>query len=143
MGGGDVRSLHAYPGPAKPEYDGMRACVEGECGALGRPIQGHMWGGAGRWGTVYFPSRQRFYDAYFEFIGKLSTLKAENGLAGAVFFQFNDVETDLNGFATYDRAVIKMPVDTVRMLSEELIKDDGKAPASNKDSRPAPTKEAP
>ena len=143
MGGGDVRSLHAYPGPAKPEYDGIRACVVGECGGLGEAISGHMWGGIGVWSTVYFPSRKRFNEAYIEFVGKLATFKDENGLAGAVITQFTDVETDLNGFMTYDRAVIKMPLETVRMLNKELVKAQGEAPENSTDAHPAPTKEAP
>jgi hypothetical protein len=37
---GDIKDLHAYPGPAAPKPDGKRAIVLGEFGGLGLPLEG-------------------------------------------------------------------------------------------------------
>ena len=42
------------------------------------------------------------------------------GLSAAVYTQTTDVEGEVNGFMTYDRKVIKMPVDSVRRLHDKL-----------------------
>ena len=51
-GGGDVSDMHRYPGPGMrgPEKD--RACVLGEFGGLGMPVNGHTWQQEKNWGYV-------------------------------------------------------------------------------------------
>jgi hypothetical protein len=56
------------------------------------------------------------------------------GLAAAIYTQTTDVETEINGFLTYDRKVEKMDLLAVRNAHQELIgtslsKLDGGAPA--------------
>ena len=121
MGGGDVRSLHQYPGPPAPEFDGKRACVVGECGALGMVIPKHIWGSSTHLNTMYFNSVGELTGAYRNLAENLEVLKNKHGLAAAVITQWSDVERELNGFVTYDRAIIKMPVETVRKLNGELV----------------------
>ena len=36
------------------------------------------------------------------------------GLSAAVYTQLSDVEHELNGLVTYDRSVVKLPVQTLR-----------------------------
>ncbi|HEU4390311.1 MAG TPA: hypothetical protein VFV34_21085 [Blastocatellia bacterium] len=42
-------------------------------------------------------------------------MNEETGLSAAVYTQLTDVETEVNGLMTYDRKVIKLPVETVRV----------------------------
>jgi len=42
------------------------------------------------------------------------------GLAAAVYTQLSDVEEELNGFVTYDRAVEKMPAERMAKLNGKL-----------------------
>jgi hypothetical protein len=42
------------------------------------------------------------------------------GLAAAVYTQTTDVEVEVNGLMTYDRKVIKFPVEAIRKLHQEL-----------------------
>lgn len=44
----------------------------------------------------------------------------ENGLSGAVYTQTSDVEIEINGYLTYDREVVKMDADRLRMIHQEL-----------------------
>lgn len=120
MGVGDVRSLHQYPGPASPAHDGKRAWVMGECGGLGLRISDHLWGGIVQWNTTFFQTSEQLTAAYDGLITNLKTMKDKEGLAAAVVTQWTDVERELNGFLTYDRAVIKMPVDKIRKYNALL-----------------------
>ena len=121
MGGGDVRSLHQYPGPARPEHDGKRACVLGECGALGLAVPGHLWGGQGHWNTAYLQTPDELTQRYSLLISQIQRLAETNGLSGAVITELTDVETELDGFMTYDREVMKTPEAKVREINERVI----------------------
>lgn len=38
------------------------------------------------------------------------------GLSAAVYTQLSDVEHELNGLVTYDRSIVKLPVQTLRKI---------------------------
>lgn len=122
MGVGDVRSLHAYPGPVKPEFDGRRACVEGECGGSALIVPGHLWGRPGYWNVTYFKTSTALTSAYGSLMSKVQGWAETNGLSGAVVTQLADVETELDGFMTYDREVIKMPTNEVNAINARVIR---------------------
>ena len=44
----------------------------------------------------------------------------KNGLCGAIITQLSDVEDEINGFLTYDRAVNKGDAVTMQRLAKEL-----------------------
>jgi hypothetical protein len=52
----------------------------------------------------------------------------EKGLAAAVYTQTTDVEVEVNGLMTYDRAVLKLDADNIRALHEAVI--NAKPPAA-------------
>ncbi len=121
MGGGDVRSLHLYPGPALPVQDGKRACVLGECGGLGLVIPEHQWGRPGHWNITPFQTAEALTAGYQSLTSKIATLAEQNGLSGAVITQLTDVETEGSGFMTYDRVVIKMPLEAIREANAKVF----------------------
>ncbi|MGY0034827.1 hypothetical protein [Pedobacter sp. NJ-S-72] len=41
-------------------------------------------------------------------------------MSAAVYTQTTDVEGEINGFMTYDRKVIKMPVEELKRVNEKL-----------------------
>ncbi|MGN6353793.1 MAG: hypothetical protein ACTHLB_10410 [Parafilimonas sp.] len=43
-----------------------------------------------------------------------------HGLSAAVYTQTTDVEGEINGFMTYDRKVMKMPIDKLKAANEKL-----------------------
>jgi len=107
-GVGDVVDEHAYPGPAIPNDDGRRARVLGEFGGLGLPLEGHTWVPQDNWGYRTFTDTASLGEAYLELLRQLRFLESE-GLAAAVYTQTTDVEIEVNGMMTYDRAVVKLP----------------------------------
>jgi len=104
---GDVVDVHDYPGPKAPPNEPGRAAVLGEFGGLGLPLSGHTWQDEANWGYRSFTSPEELTKAYLGLIEKLVPM-IEHGLSAAVYTQTTDVEIEVNGLMTYDRAVIKM-----------------------------------
>ena len=131
---GDVVDLHAYPGPSMPPVESVRAALLGEFGGLGLPIEGHTWLDRGNWGYRSFTSLEDLNKAYQDLLAQLR-LHAGDGLAGAIYTQTTDVEVEVNGVMTYDRAVTKLSPESVaanRRLFEVPPKITHLVPASDR-----------
>ena len=113
-GVGDVHDIHTYPGPDLPVPDPRRALVVGEFGGLGLPLAGHTWQDQGSWGYRRFGDLDSLGDAYTALIEQLRRLEGA-GVAAAVYTQLSDVEVEVNGVMTYDRAVVKLPASAPRL----------------------------
>jgi len=107
-GSGDVKDIHSYPGPAAPKLEEKRVAVLGEFGGLGLPIKGHTWQDERNWGYRSFKSSEELTDAYIGLIRRLRPMTGDQGLCAAVYTQTTDVEVEVNGLMTYDRALVKM-----------------------------------
>jgi hypothetical protein len=118
-GVGDVHDIHSYPGPAAPEVEENRACVLGEFGGLGLPIKGHTWQDEKNWGYRSYKTREELTDAYLSLIDNLRSLIG-HGLSAAVYTQTTDVEIEVNGLMTYDRAMIKMDTEKIAAANRRL-----------------------
>ncbi len=118
---GDIEDLHNYPDPAMPRPDifgAKKALVLGEFGGLGLPVQGHTWQEKS-WGYQSFKSNDSLFKRYQSLTAKLAEL-IKAGLSAAVYTQTTDVEGEVNGFMTYDRKVMKMPIEKLRADNERL-----------------------
>ena len=118
-GTGDMYDMHRYPGPAMPEPEGHRAIVLGEFGGLGLPLQGHLWWDKRNWGYRTYKSLDELQQSYALLIRKLHPLVGA-GLAAAVYTQTTDVEGEVNGLMTYDRAVVKYDIERMAALHKKL-----------------------
>lgn len=113
-GVGDVNDMHRYPGPGSPDPEPNRAVVLGEFGGLGLPVRGHTWQAEKNWGYRSFTDAASLTSAYLDLIAKLFPLIDAKGLSAAVYTQTTDVEVEVNGLMTYDRALVKMDAGEVR-----------------------------
>ncbi len=120
-GVGDVRDIHKYPGPDAPPVESKRAGVLGEFGGLGLPLPGHTWQAEKNWGYRSFKTPQELTDAYLGLIDKLHPLLGGPGLSAAVYTQTTDVEIEVNGLMTYDRALIKMDAAKITEANRRLF----------------------
>jgi hypothetical protein len=112
-GVGDVNDIHRYPGPAAPKPEEKRAGVLGEFGGLGLPVSGHTWQNEKNWGYRSFTNSAALTGAYVDLMLKLYPLIGAEGLSAAVYTQTTDVEVEVNGLMTYDRAMTKMDADII------------------------------
>lgn len=118
---GHVIDLHNYPDPAMPRpevFGAKQALVLGEYGGLGLPVEGHLWQEK-NWGYQSFKAYDSLFMRYDGMNDKMADL-IKQGLSAAVYTQTTDVEGEINGFMTYDRKVMKMPMDKLRASNTKL-----------------------
>lgn len=122
---GDMIDLHHYPDPAMPDPEVFgstgRALVLGEYGGLGLPVEGHTWQQKDNWGYQSFKDKDALIKRYGQFVHRLADL-IPRGLAAAVYTQTTDVEVETNGIMTYDRKVIKMPIEQLQKIHAPLYR---------------------
>jgi hypothetical protein len=119
---GDVHDIHVYRGPGSPKPEEKRAAVLGEFGGLGLPLSGHTWQSDRNWGYGgAFKTPGELTNVYLELIERLHPLIGKPGLSAAVYTQTTDVEIEVNGLMTYDRAIVKMPEDKIIAAHKRLF----------------------
>lgn len=125
---GDFLDLHNYvgPGPA-PQPDDGRASVVGEFGGLGLVESGHLWTTEGNHAYETEDSEAELTDRYVELFDQTKRLVTRCGLSAAVYTQTTDVETEVNGFFTYDRRILKLDAKRMRKAHEAVIAASGTA----------------
>ncbi|RYG17285.1 MAG: beta-galactosidase [Chitinophagaceae bacterium] len=119
---GDIVDLHNYPEPKMPRPDifgKTQAIVLGEFGGLGLPIVDHTWQNDKNWGYQTFKNADELFAKYSTFMDRLEVL-IQKGLSAAVYTQTTDVEIETNGLMTYDRKVIKVPLEKLKGVTDKL-----------------------
>jgi hypothetical protein len=91
----------------------------GEFGGLGLPVENHTWQEKNNWGYQSFKTSDELFARYSELMERIPALISK-GLSAAVYTQTTDVEVEVNGLMTYDRKVIKMPVEALKKLHNSL-----------------------
>lgn len=117
---GDVIDVHRYPGPFAPKPTADRAAVLGEYGGLGLPLKGHTWQNEKNWGYRSFTDQTSLTNTYLDLLDKLHPMIGNPGLSAAIYTQTTDVEVEVNGLLTYDRAVEKLPVEVLARAHKAL-----------------------
>jgi beta-galactosidase/beta-glucuronidase len=118
---------HQYPGPGMPPMQQERAMVLGEFGGLGLPVTGHLWQEKDNWGYRKYQTSDTLTMKYADLINQIPEMISK-GLSAAIYTQTTDVEGEVNGLMTYDRAMIKMDADRVKQINSVLFKP-AKAPS--------------
>ncbi|MCJ7702543.1 MAG: hypothetical protein MUO62_13250, partial [Anaerolineales bacterium] len=129
QGGGDVRSIHTYFKALKPEashqppagsQDLGRGVILSEFGGYTLQLEGHIWNPETVFGYSKYDSPQALTEAYIDLIETQLKPWIKMGLSGAVYTQTSDVEIEVNGYLTYDRAVVKMDTERLAELHKSL-----------------------
>jgi hypothetical protein len=135
---GDVHDWHVYPGPGAPPAEEKRAIVLGEFGGLGLPLEGHTWQAKDNWGYRSYQNKEDLNYAFAALYDRMPEL-IERGLSAAVYTQTTDVEVEVNGLMTYDRAVLKIDAETAqeahRSLNRRIVRVDEVLATSEKEGQ--------
>ena len=123
---GEILDHHQYPGPGAPPVVTDRAMVLGEFGGLGLPIKGHTWQEEKNWGYRSFKTAEELTDNYVSLLKKLHPMIEDAGLSAAIYTQTTDVEVEVNGLMTYDRALVKMDANAVTAANKAVYTPAGK-----------------
>lgn len=117
---GHIRDNHHYRAPTNPHPPHNRASVNGEYGAIGYKVAGHLWDDDGPWVHDTYAGKDAATKEYVNFATQLRGFRDKDALSGAVYTQLTDVENEVNGLYTYDRKIEKLDKDTVRKVNLSL-----------------------
>ena len=121
--GGDIKSLHRYVFPVTmPKLDNKRAFVITEFGGYQNTYTGHTWTDNKTFGLyLKFKNKDTLTNAYKKLHEKQIIPLIDKGLCGTVYTQVSDVENELNGIYTYDRAHLKIDEETIIAINKKLV----------------------
>ena len=120
QGGGDIQSMHKYILPIRMRKLDNRAFVITEYGGYSQKVPGHMWNPKKAFGYLMFGSLAKLSAAYEKLHKKQVIPLIEKGLSGTIYTQVSDVENEVNGIYTYDRAVLKMDEEMLKRINAQL-----------------------
>ncbi len=125
QGGGDCKSFHVYF-KVLPlvKAEQKRAVVLSEFGGYALKLEGHLWNPEAEFGYRKYETSEALTEAYLELLEKQLKPWVDAGLSAAIYTQTTDVEIEVNGYLTYDRAVEKMDFGRVREAHEGLLMSD-------------------
>ncbi|TDC68650.1 glycoside hydrolase family 2 [Actinomadura sp. GC306] len=120
QGAGDLRSLHVYFRRFRvPRRDDPRVLVLSEYGGYNLRVDGHTFNDED-FGYKRYDSAERLGAAFARLHAQQIVPAIPRGLSATVYTQLSDVEDELNGLLTYDRAVCKLPERLVRSVNARL-----------------------
>ena len=115
---GNFLDLHSYPHPAQYLKVDNLINILGEFGGLALDIKGHTWK-EDNWGYKTCKSKEEVTEKYEEYIYLL--INSFKSFSAAIYTQTTDVEIEINGLITYDRAEIKVIEQRIKAANEKII----------------------
>ncbi|GEC72605.1 Glycosyl hydrolases family 2, TIM barrel domain [Flavobacterium flevense] len=119
---GHIKDNHSYRPPSVPFASNKRAVVNGEYGAIGYNVPGHIWDLDGPWVHYNYEGKEAATKEYERFIKMIVDDFQKQGLSASVYTQWTDVENEMNGLYTYDRKVEKLDKERVKKANESTYK---------------------
>ena len=114
-----LKSLHIYYTPLRVPRD-PRPVVLSEFGGYSMQTEGHIFDPDREFGYKKFKTEAELVEALRTlYLDKLKPL-IKKGLCAAIYTQASDVEEEINGLVTYDRAVQKVPTDVMRAINDDI-----------------------
>ncbi|MFA5612472.1 MAG: hypothetical protein WDA04_06405, partial [Anaerolineaceae bacterium] len=121
QGGGDFQSRHVYIKKLSARVADERILAVTEFGGYTMQVDGHVYTESKRFGYGHYSNSAALTTAYLNLLEKQVKPLIPEGLCAAIYTQTTDIETEINGFLTYDRKVEKMDAAILRKAHRELI----------------------
>jgi len=120
---GDFKSKHIYFKPLpEPQPGSERAWVLSEFGGYSLNLLQNAWNPNKDFGYKKFKNKTSLTTGYINLLEDQLIPWVKAGLSAAVYTQTTDVETEVNGFLTYDRKINKMDLETIKKVHQSLYK---------------------
>ena len=116
-----MKSMHTYYTPLRAPRD-SRPVVLSEFGGYSKKTDGHVYSEK-EFGYKIFKTDEELHSAIQRLYSKKLKPLIKKGLCAAVYTQVSDVEEEINGLVTYDRKVVKIPVEMMKALNDELARE--------------------
>jgi len=115
----DITDIHSYPDPMNSIQMNGKVRVLGEFGGIGVFIPDHQWYVNSAWG--YVTVTPAGLKGKYTIMNQYLKLLEKEGLSASIYTQPFDVEGEQNGLMTYDREVIKIPIEDLRKIHSQLV----------------------
>lgn len=123
-GTSDTKSLHIYFKPLFVPRNDDRCYILSEFGGYAIKTEGHMYSPDNQFGYRIYKKPEALAKAIKKLYEKTIVPKIDKGLSATVYTEVSDVEQEMNGLVTFDRRVIKVPVDLMREINAQLVIKD-------------------
>lgn len=117
----DFDSLHIYFRTKKLQGK-ERPLLVSECGGYTLSVKEHLFNPDKTYGYGTAKDKTELTDKIIKMYEKMILPGIGKGVCGCIYTQLSDVEEEINGFYTYDRAVCKVEEERMKELSEEIKK---------------------
>lgn len=121
QGGGDFQSRHVYVKKLSARQPDDRILAVTEFGGYTMQVDGHIYTEKKRFGYGHYRDSDALTTAYLKLLEEQVKPLIPKGLSAAIYTQLTDIETEINGYLTYDRKVEKMDAEVLRKIHQELI----------------------
>ena len=119
VGRTELKSLHTYYTPLRVPKD-PRPVVLSEFGGYSMKTVGHVFDEEREFGYKKFASQAELVRALEALYWKKLLPLIPKGLCGCIYTQVSDVEEEINGLVTYDRRVVKVPIEEMRRINDRI-----------------------
>ena len=117
QGLGDITASDYFLDAAVPLLSRRQAWVVGLLGGCSLRIADHQWPGNTFVDYSRAQTAEEMLERYEVRTRAIWRLREQSGLSACVYVQLYDVENECNGLMTYDRKVLKAPVEKLRQLT--------------------------
>ncbi|MDR2634732.1 MAG: glycoside hydrolase family 2 [Clostridiales bacterium] len=117
---GDFKSLHIYFRAVKLPKD-KRVILLSEFGGYSLKVAGHVYDSERSFGYKMLETREDYEKAYADLIENEILPAIPQGLSAVVYTQLSDVEQEINGFVTFDRAAEKADRAAIKAVNDKMV----------------------
>lgn len=125
VGKTELLSIHNYYKKLKVPQD-VRPVVLSEFGGYSRKIDGHVFNAEKEFGYKKFKTNEKLLKALKKLYLKKILPLIKKGLCACIYTQVSDVEEEINGLVTFDRKVIKIPVQQMYAMNKAISDEAAK-----------------
>ena len=116
----DVDSRHIYFRALKPKKLDGRPLVISEFGGYAHGVDGHRYSEK-IYGYRVFGTKTEYEDAVCQLYDTEVRALVKEGASAFVYTQVSDVEDEINGLVTYDREIVKINVERLKEINDDLF----------------------
>ncbi len=117
----DVESDHFYFHKIKPKSrKRYKPVIISECGGFSMCIKKHCFAPDNVYGYGSYDDKKSLTERIIKMYDEEVIPNIKHGICGVVYTQLSDVEEEVNGLYTYDRALCKIDKEKFKQLSERL-----------------------
>ena len=122
QGGGDIKSMHVYFKPVRLKKDKNRVVCLTEFGGYVYKDMEHSFNPDHTYSYKTFKTQKAFNDGLKKLYERDVLRLISKGLSATVYTQVSDVEDEVNGIYTYDRKVLKVDAQMIKIINNQIAR---------------------